>query len=239
MNIIITGASKGIGFAIAKAFALQQEAHAIGICSRDKDSIAKAEAELRSLSSTQKYFSRVCDVSQEKAVHAFVAEFAQQFGPADVLVNNAGFGMFRTVLDLTKQEFDSVLGTNLRGVFLCTRAVLPDMRRRKSGTIITIGSLAGKNGFKGGAAYCASKFAVRGLMQCLFLEVRTDNIRFVTINPGSVRTEFFDSAGQMSDTKTERMLLADDVAECVLSAVRLPLSADLSDIDLRPTNPKG
>jgi 3-oxoacyl-[acyl-carrier protein] reductase len=239
MNIIITGASKGIGLAIAKTFAKQHEKHAIGICSRKKDSLESAEKELRAISSTHEYFSGVCDVSQEKEVNEFVAGFEKKFGAIDVLINNAGFGIFKPVLEISKHEFESVLNTNLRGVFLCTRAALPKMREKRSGTVISISSLAGKNGFSGGTAYCASKFAVRGLMQCLFLEVRSDNIRFVTICPGSVDTDFFTEESHGSSIKSKKALMAQDIAACIELAVSLPQNADISEMDVRPTNPKG
>ncbi len=239
MNIIITGASKGIGFAIAKIIAAQNEKHAIGICARNGNELAIAEAELRAISSRHEYFPRTCDVSLEKNVNEFVEEFVKKFGAIDALINNAGFGIFKSVLDITKQEFESVLATNLRGAFLCTRAALPSMRQKKSGTVITISSLAGKNGFKGGTAYCASKFAVRGMMQCLFLEVRSDNIRFITICPGSVDTDFFVHNDHGSELKSKKALSADDVAACVEHALHLPQNADISEIDIRPTNPKG
>jgi 3-oxoacyl-[acyl-carrier protein] reductase len=232
MNIIVTGASKGIGYAIAKTFASQPEKHAIGICSRNADEIAQAEAGLRQHSSNHQYFSRACDVSKEKEVNAFVDEFEHRFGAVDVLVNNAGFGIFKSTLEMTKQEFESVLGANLRGVFLFTRAALPLMREKRSGTIITISSLSGKHGFSGGAAYCASKFAVRGMMQSLFLEVRSSNIRFVTVNPGSVDTDFF-----TNETRPAKAMLPDDIAACVELAVRLPQTVDITELDVRPTNP--
>ena len=132
MNIIITGASKGIGFAIAQTFAQQTEKHCIGICSRKKDELAKAGAELRSISAAHEIYSSVCDVSKEEEANTFVAEYEKKFGAVDVLVNNAGFGIFKPVLEFSKQEFESVLDTNLRGVFLFTRAVLPAMRIKRS-----------------------------------------------------------------------------------------------------------
>jgi 3-oxoacyl-[acyl-carrier protein] reductase len=112
------------------------------------------------------------------------------------------------------------------------------MRKQKRGTIVTISSLAGKNGFVGGAAYCSAKFAVRGLMQSLFLEVREDNVRVVTLFPGSVDTAFFDNV-KSGVSMAQKALKAEDVAEAVLTAVRLPIHADVSELDIRPTNPKG
>ncbi|MDP4219735.1 MAG: SDR family NAD(P)-dependent oxidoreductase [Bacteroidota bacterium] len=241
MNIIITGASKGIGLAIAKTFAKQGTKHCIGICARNKNELRRAEGELKEISSIHDYYCAPCDVAHENEVNEFVSAFEDKFGPVDVLVNNAGFGIFKPVLEITKEEFESVLAVNLRGVFLFTRAVLPAMRKQKSGTVITISSLAAKNGFSGGTAYCASKFAVRGLMQCLFLEVRSDDIRFVTICPGSVDTDFFVSSNALpsQSLKSKKALKAEDVAECVNLAVQLRQNADLSELDIRPTNPKG
>jgi 3-oxoacyl-[acyl-carrier protein] reductase len=236
MNIIITGASKGIGFAIAKTLAMQNEKHCIGICSRHENEITKVATDLQAISPQHKYFARECDVSNELQVNSFVAEFEQKFGAIDALINNAGFGIFKPVTELTKKEFESVLSTNLRGVFLFTRAALPKMREKESGTIITINSVAGKQSYKGGAAYNASKFAVRGLMECLFLEVRADNIRCVTIYPGSVETDFFATAGHPEQTQIQQMLSITDIAACVKLALNLPQQADITEIEIRPTN---
>src|ERR1051325_4875841 len=136
---------------------------------------------------------------------------------------------------MTTQTFDLVLNTNIRGVFLMTKAVLPQMKLRGSCTIVTISSLAGRSGFENGAAYCASKFGVRGLMQSLFLEVRDFNIRVVTLFPGSVDTEFFDSLGGL---KMNQPLMASDVADAVYAAITIPSHATISELDIRPTNPK-
>src|SRR5207248_1985004 len=114
-------------------------------------------------------------------VEAFSVAACAAFGSVDVLINNAGIGLFLPVLEMSAEDFDRVLAVNLRGVFLMTQAVLPRMMQRKSGTIVTISSLAGRNGFQSGAAYCASKFGVRGLMQSLFLEARESNIRVITV----------------------------------------------------------
>ena len=237
MNIIITGASKGIGYSIAERYARESERHTFVLSSRSSDSLNAAVSKLQSAFPGHTYHSMACDVSQESQVKALAGFCSEKIGAADILINNAGFGIFKSVVTLSVDEFRSVLDTNLRGVFLVTRELLAPMREKKSGTIVTIASLAAKNGFATGAAYNAAKFAVRGLMQCLFLEVRSDNIRCVTICPGSVDTNFYDTIGHLNDTS--KMLSPNEVAETVWLATHLPSSATISELDIRPTNPKG
>lgn len=236
MNIVITGASKGIGFAIAEKFSQENEKHSFVLCSRSADEIALAVDRLKNLHPHHTFYAMTCDVRDEKQVLSFTKFCNETLGAIDILVNNAGYGIFKSVLDISLDEFQSVLDTNLRGVFLVTRELLPSMRAQKSGTIITIASLAAKNGFSGGAAYCASKFAVRGLMNCLLLEVRNDNIRCVTIFPGSVDTAFYDNISKPNTTT--KMLQASEIADSVWTASRQPIGATVSEIDIRPTNPK-
>lgn len=238
-NILITGASKGIGLAIAKTLAASTtDSLNFGLCSRNINQIVNAEADLGREFPLHRYYSRACDVSKTDAVREFVAGYEERFGAIDVLVNNAGFGRFGSVIDMETSTFTSVLDSNLRGVFLMTKAVLPRMREQRKGTIVTISSLSGRTGFKGGAAYCASKFAVRGLMNSLSLEVRADDIRVVTIFPGTVDTAFFDLIGTPAIVKSGTALLAQDVADAVVTAIRLPQRATISELDIRPTNPR-
>ncbi|HET9137187.1 MAG TPA: SDR family NAD(P)-dependent oxidoreductase [Candidatus Kapabacteria bacterium] len=237
MNIVITGASKGIGLAIAEKFSQDNEKHSFVLCSRSAHNINNAAEQLRKNYPLHAYHTIACDVGDEQQVLAFAKFCKETLDSTDILVNNAGFGIFKPVVEFSLNEFQSVLDTNLRGVFLVTRELLPPMRAKKSGTIITIASLAAKNGFSGGAAYCASKYAVRGLMNCLFLEVRNDNIRCITIFPGSVDTAFYDNVP--SSIAKAKMLLASEIAESVWSATHLPIGATVSEIDIRPTNPKG
>jgi 3-oxoacyl-[acyl-carrier protein] reductase len=243
MHILVTGASKGIGFAIAAKFVREMDGElCLSICSRNeteiKDAADKLSNQERRSDEKLWVYPTQCDVSKEEEVESFVSEAESRFGPIDILVNNAGFGKFAAVEDLTFEAFDSVMSTNLRGVFLVTQRSLPKMRERRAGTIVTIGSLAGKNGFVGGAAYCASKFALRGLMQSLFLEIREDNIRVITLYPGSVDTDFY-SASRGGATRSTKALMAEDIAHSVFAACALPAGADISELDIRPTNPKG
>jgi len=128
------------------------------------------------------------------------------------------------------------MATNLRSLYLVTRAVLPGMRRRREGTVVNVASLAGRNGFVGGTAYTASKHAVLGFARSLMLEVRKEGIRVITICPGSVDTDLLRHQ-PMLKSDPQRILQADDVAQAVVDAVRLPSRALVSEIDLRPTNP--
>jgi len=237
MTTLITGGSKGIGFAIAAALIAAYPEIQLAICARHPEEVAKAAGELQSKSSRARVLGIECDVAQETSIHECVTHVQRAFGSIDVLINNAGFGIFKRVEDLSEEEFNSVIATNLRGVFIMTREVVPQMIERGTGTIMTIASLAGKNGFANGSAYCASKFGVRGMMESLFLQVRSSNVRVATIFPGSVDTDFFSTANYGS-LRSKTALMADDVAQAALSVLRLPQSALISELDLRPTNPK-
>jgi 3-oxoacyl-[acyl-carrier protein] reductase len=238
MHVMITGGSKGIGLAIAKRFAAEKDVR-LSLCARNERTISEVRRAIENECSFVQIFAAKCDVANEREVERFAHEAERSFGPVDILVNNAGFGLFKAIGEITSEEFDSVLGTNLRGVFLVTQAVLPKMKERKSGTIVAISSLGGRNGFAGGAVYCASKFAVRGLMQSLFLEVRDFDIRVITIFPGSVDTDFFDTAGHPLGIRAAHVLRAQDVAGAVHAAAMLSAGATISEFDIRPTNPHG
>jgi NADP-dependent 3-hydroxy acid dehydrogenase YdfG len=236
MHVLITGASRGIGASVAEKLAAEMgDELQLSLCARDLDALNTVRTRIE-LTSRAKIFSGACDMLDERSITEFAGAAQNAFGPIDVLINNAGIGLFKPVHEMPVEDFDRVLNTNLRGVFLMTQAALPPMKLRKSGTIITISSLAGRNGFAGGAAYCASKFGVRGLMQSLFLEVREFNIRVVTIFPGSVDTEFFDSLGGLHMSAP---LTSSDIADAVYAAISLPSHATISELDIRPTNPKG
>jgi 3-oxoacyl-[acyl-carrier protein] reductase len=176
------------------------------------------------------------DVGDPADVESMVAHIAGELGEIDVLVNNAGVLIARPFEELTLDEWDATMATNLRSLFLVTRAVLPGMRRRRAGTIVNVASLAGRNGFAGGTAYTASKHAVLGFSRSLMLEARKDGVRVITICPGSVDTGMIRDQ-PMLKSDPERILRPEDVADSIRHAIQLPARAMLSELDLRPTNP--
>lgn len=228
---VVTGGSEGIGLALAHAFG--REGAAVAICSRSE---AKVTTALRALTGARvRAVGTPCDVTDPKAVEAFADFVTRALGRPTVVVNNAGIGRFAPLESLSLEDWDAVQATNLRGPFLVTRAFLPAMKAGGEGAIVNIASLAGRNGFVGGTAYCASKHGLLGFAKALMFEVRKHNIRVITVCPGSVATEF--NGPSHTADKSDTVLHAEDVADVVLSTLTLPERAMVSELDIRPTNP--
>lgn len=229
---LITGATLGIGRALS--FAMGRAGWAVGICARNPDRVDALVADLRAAGMAAA--GAAGDVGVEADVARVHAAITGELGPVDTLVNNAGILVGKRIEELAVEEWDATMSTNLRGLFLTTRAVLPGMRSRGTGDIVNIASLAGRNGFVGGTAYCASKHAVLGFSKSLMLEVRKEGIRVIAICPGSVDTGMLVDQPHLK-SNLSRALQPDDVADTVLHALRLPRQAMLSEIDIRPSNP--
>ena len=229
---LITGATHGIGR--ATAFALGRAGYRVGVCSRTKSKIAALVEELRGAGIEAA--GRAGDVSQPGDVTAIVEHVSAALGEIGVLVNNAGILIARPIGELTLEDWDVTMATNLRSLYLMTRAVLPPMRAKGRGDIVNVASLVARNGFVGGTAYTASKHAVLGFARSLMLELRKEGIRVITICPGSVDTGMLRDQ-PMLKADPERILRPDDVAESILHTLRLPPRALVSEVDLRPTNP--
>jgi 3-oxoacyl-[acyl-carrier protein] reductase len=229
---LITGATEGIGRAIA--FALGAAGYRVGVTARTPSRIRTLLDELAAAGITAA--GHPADVGLASDVDGAVAAIVAALGPIDVLINNAGVAILKPFMELSLDDWDGTMATNLRSLFLVTRAVLPGMRERKHGAIVNIASLAGRNGFVGGTAYTASKHAVLGFGRSLMLEVRAQNIRVVTICPGSVDTALIRNQG-MLQPDISRILHPEDVAATVLAALALPERALVSELDVRPTNP--
>lgn len=228
---VVTGASTGIGRAIARS--LVREGCRLAICARTESDLEEAAAELRELDG--EVLAVPADVSVELEVQGFAGEVHDRFGPVDILVNNAGIGVFGHVLDLDVIDYDQTFKVNVRGIFLCTQAFVPDMVERGDGVVVNVASIAGKNFFAGGSIYAASKHAVMGMSKSMMMDLREDNVRVLTVCPGSVDTPFFDKAGRSRDPET--ILDADDVATLVTTAIRLSDGGTVSEVEIRPVNP--
>jgi 3-oxoacyl-[acyl-carrier protein] reductase len=163
-------------------------------------------------------------------VEKLVSATEAKLGPVGILVNNAGIGLFGPAHEKSEEEWDRVLSTNLKSVFLVSRAVVPSMIRQGGGDIINISSLAGRNTFAGGGLYCASKWGVQGLSGCMAEDLRNHGIRVSVICPGSVATEF--SGRGVKDTG--KALQAEDVAHAVEAVVMQRPGSFMSEVQIRP-----
>ena len=175
------------------------------------------------------------DVRQYAEVERLMAQTVSRFGGLDILINNAGIGLFRSVADMSVEEWDTVIDTNISGVFYCCHAAIPHLRKRGESWIINISSLAGKNAFVDGAAYCASKAALNQFSETLMQEVRHDGIRVSYVMPGSVATDF--GGADRGAAKAGWALHADDVAEVVTDLIAHPARSLPSRVEIRPAQP--
>lgn len=229
---LVTGATQGIGR--ATAFALGRAGYRVGVCARTPARLDALVAELNA--NDIDAAAAPADVGDAAESARAVEQITATLGEVGVLVNNAGVLIARPFEELTLEDWDATMATNVRSLYLMTRAVLPAMRRRREGAIVNVASLAGKNGFVGGSAYTASKHAVLGFSRSLMLEVRKDNVRVIAICPGSVDTSMIRDQPMLRSDPT-RILRAEDVAETILQALLLPPRALVSELDIRPTNP--
>lgn len=225
---LVTGASRGIGKAIAERLA--QLGSAVSICARDNHALQSTASALRSIN--DRVHAQLADVTKPQDVSYLVQVTEEKLGPISLLVNNAGIGNpgFGPVQDKSENDWNRVLDTNLKGVFLTCRAVAPLMIQRRRGDIINISSLAGKNTFAGGALYCASKWGLQGLSGCMAEDLRAFGIRVSVICPGSVFTDF-SGRGAKDPAK---VLTPQDVAHAVAMLALQGPQSFISEIQLRP-----
>jgi NAD(P)-dependent dehydrogenase (short-subunit alcohol dehydrogenase family) len=222
----VTGGSRGIGLATAKA--LVGQGASVAITGTDQARLNGAASELGANG-----LGIRADVRDYNQVERAVSTAVSRFGGLDILVNNAGVGVFRPVAETTVDEWRNVIDTNLSGVFYCCHAALPHLKARGGGWIINISSLASKNAFVNGAAYCASKSALNSFSEALMQEVRYDGVRVAYVLPGSVNTGF----GGLSNTKSQWALMPDDVAEVIVDLIAHPSRSLPSRVEIRPAQP--
>jgi NADP-dependent 3-hydroxy acid dehydrogenase YdfG len=230
---LVTGASRGIGFAVARSL-LSAGANVV-ICARAENHLEQALTALRSGPNGRKITGTTADVSSIEHVARLFQFVDQQLNGLDILINNAGIGLFRAAGELAPEEWDRVIGTNLSGAFYCTHEALARFDEAKGGSIINISSLAGRNPFAGGAAYNASKFGLNALSEATMLDHRYDNVRVSYIMPGSVDTEF---SGTEQQRKSDWKIAPEDIAEIVLHILRMPARTLISRVEVRPSRPQ-
>jgi len=229
-TVLVTGASGGIGRELVRAFAAAG-AKVIAVGRVRDERLEAVEAELQAAATPGLAFAT--DLRYAENVGQLRRDIEAVGAAVTVAVNNAAAFAFGPVVELEPEDWERVLRTNLTAPFLVCRAFVPAMIERERGTVVMIGSTAGLRGDAGASAYCASKFGLRGLAECLFREGRRHNIRVLTVHPSSVRT---DGAEQPAEGKGSR-LSASDVAQTVVEAVALPGRAMIRELELWCTNP--
>lgn len=214
---VVTGSSSGIGHELCDLLT-EKGASVYGFSRRpssvDHPLFAWAQADVTKPEEIDRAFDRVLDERER----------------VDVLVNNAGFGLFGSIETLEPEEWNRLIATNLTAAFLCTRRAVPGMKAVQRGTIVNVASIAGKRGFRNGSAYCASKFGLNGFTEALVEELREEGIRVCGINPGSTGTEFFERAG----IEPKKLMDAKEVASLILSMIELPDDMLPDQIIVRP-----
>ena len=232
---VVTGATRGIGRAIAEA--IVDAGGRVVVSARGADDVRDVADGLNhrggAADGPPVAVGVACDVRRYEDCRRLVEASVSAFGRLDILINNAGIGVFAPVEALPPDRWDDVIGTNLSGMFYCTRESIPHLRRSGDAWVINIGSLAGRNAFPNGAAYNASKFGLIGFSEALMQEVRHDGIRVSYIMPGSVATAF---AGHGSESDAWR-IAPEDVAQVVLDLLAFPDRSLPSRIELRPSRP--
>jgi 3-oxoacyl-[acyl-carrier protein] reductase len=228
---IVTGGTRGIGRGIAEA--LLGEGLQVCISARHQDEIGQALKQLNSLGHGRA-IGHVCDVRDYDQVKALIAYTVKELGGLDILINNAGIGIFESVEQTSPEDFRAILETNLFGVFYCCREAIPEMKQRGGGYIINISSLAGANPHPRMAAYNASKFGLNGFSEALMQEVRHDHIKVSYIMPGSVNTEF---GGDSPSDEKSWQLTPQDIARVVIDLLHHDDRSLPSRVEIRPSRP--
>jgi NAD(P)-dependent dehydrogenase (short-subunit alcohol dehydrogenase family) len=226
---IVTGSTKGIGLAVAER--MINEGARVVVSARTATDVESVSERLGDSA-----IGIPCDVAYPDACRMLVEQTVERLGRLDVLVNNAGFGVFKPISEMTVEEWQAQIDVNLGGVFYLSKAALPHLSASGDGFIINIGSLAGRNTFAGGTGYNASKFGLVGMTEAMMLDVRHDDVRVSVIMPGSVNTHF---GGKEQEPQRSWPLEADDCALAVLQLLEYPKQAHVSRIEMRPSQPPG
>ena len=228
-TVLLTGASQGIGAAIAKVFAAEVPGVRLALVARHEPNLRSvARACLKAGATAAEVFP--CDTTDEAAVAALATAVTARLGTPDVLINNAGKFYGAPFLELKVADFDGQIAVNLRSLFLVSKAFVPAMVKRGRGDVFNMSSIAGQRAYPNGSAYCAAKFGVTGLTMCMRSELKQHGVRVTAVYPGATFTPAWDGAG----VAAERMMPAEDIARAILAAHRLSRRTVVEEIVLRP-----
>ena len=227
-RVLVTGGSSGIGYATAQL--LRDKGAAVAICGRRADAVDAAASELGAL-------GIVADVAQEEEVQRLVARVVAELGGYDVLINNAGFGHWASLVETTQHDFRRVWETNVLGAMLVARESAKHFIEKNTGNIVNIASTAGQRGSAGGTTYVSTKFAVSGMTECWRAELRKYNVRVMQVNPSEVQTNFFVTAGRPRGTNPTK-LEGDDIAHAICGMLAMEDRAFITEATVWATNPQ-
>jgi 3-oxoacyl-[acyl-carrier protein] reductase len=227
--VLVTGGSCGIGLETARI--LRQRGARVAMCARHKEMLEAAAKEVDAL-------PIVADVSKEDDVQRMIGEVVKEFSDYNVLINNAGFGAFAPLVELTSDEFFRVWQTNVLGAMVVARESAKHFIGRSYGNIVNLSSTAGQRGFANGTAYCASKFAVQAMTECWRAELRQHNIRVMQVNPSEVLTSFGDDEASQGKADNPSKLHAQDIAQLIASMLEIDDRGFVTDSTIWATNPK-
>lgn len=231
---LITGAGKGLGKAIA--LALAAEGVNLGLLARTETDLIAVAAEAKKINAEIKVAYTIADITSNEQITSAVATLKNDLGDIDILINNAGVGIFGKFLELSVEQWENIIKTNIFGAYYATRVVLAEMQHRKSGDIVNISSSAGLKGAPVTSAYSASKFGLIGMSESLMQEVRKDNIRVFTMTPSTISTDMAKDLN-LTDGNPDTTLQPEDFAELLVGHLKLPRRALVKDVSLWSTNP--